>query len=474
MILKNCRISVDQTHQFLNKLSDETRLHLDCLTGELFMDLDTLLYVLQTVHRRCGSIKKLWLTGFDQGLGLDIDYQKLVEVFASLVPLYSTLEGITIFKAELTQECVEAICDGITHIGHKVDSPDCAGNVDVESERPGQPYLPLQELDLACNNISHSVTKLSDAFLLLGCLRKLELCDCGLEERDFQTLGPALSNLSNLQHLDLRNNDIGNSLNAVIHEMNARNITHLDLGNTKLGKESKQHLFQLQLPLLEEISLGDNDIDSCDTKALSVLLKHTPQLRSVDLRGNSIGSHGATSLFQSFQHTPHLTHIYLMGNNIEHISLGSSYQSLPNLTFLNLSHNEINSDGAIILSSSFQYMPQVKEMYINDNPIGSEGLEAIFRNIHHLLNLNYTTIPPLPREKWSAKIASVFQASGENHHQTLVQACIERLKQKGMWRDNFYNKCTRFGPLHNQEIVRAAAIHTSVVCKVKNVSSNKV
>ena len=457
LTLKNYIISTESVleYEFLNTPSHSARLHFDSLRTDGYTNPEKLSHVLQVLHSTGGSIREL-----------EVYICDMKQVIAHVTPFYSILEGITLDDAGFTQECVDTMCDGIIQTCHKISSQEVTygEHENTADSIVDQPCvcLPLQKLDLSHNDISHSVNKLCAAFPFLGCLKDLYLKECGLMEKDFQTLGPALSTLPNLQHIDLSWNNISeqHSLNEVIQGINHSKITHLDLHFTKLTRESKQNLSNLQLPLLEEIDLSLNDIDAREAQALSVSLKRMPQLRKLDLRCNSIGSHGAKALFESFQYTPHLEKLYLYGNNIEYLTLGSSCQSLPSLTNLLLIDNAINSDGAIALSSSFQYMPQLIHLDIYNNPIGPEGLEAIFRNLHHVPELYTLVLPPFPRAKWSAKLASVFHVRRSNPHNTLVEACIKSLRQNGLWEDEFYTGSYAWlDTRHIKDIVQVAKLH---------------
>ena len=453
LTLKNYIISTESVYEFLNTPSHSARLHFDSLRADEDTNPEKLSHVLQVLHSTGESIREL-----------EVYWCDMKQVIAYVTPFYSILEGITLEYAGFTQECVDTMCDGINQTCHKISSQEVTyGEHENTAESiVDQPCvcLPLLELHLSHNDISHSGNKLSATFPFLGCLKTLELQCCALMEKDFQKLGPALSTLPNLQDLDLSENNIGNSLNEVIQGINHSKITHLDLYLTQLTRESKQNLSQLQLPLLEEICLVGNYIDAREAEALSVSLKHMPQLRELDLGVNSIGSHGAKALFESFQHTPHLERLDLSCNAIEYLTLGSSFQSLPSLTNLWLHDNAINSDGAIALSSSFKYMPQLTDLYIVENPIGSEGLEAIFRNLHHLPELDTLILPPFPKVKWSAKLASVFHVRRTNPRNALVEACIKSLKQNGLWEDEFYTGMPVFlRTQHIKDIVQVARLH---------------
>ena len=457
LTLKNYIISTESVYEFLNTPSHSARLHLDSLMADKDTNPEKLSHVLQVLHSTGGSIRKL-----------EVDECDMKQVIAYVTPFYSTLEGITpgitLHIAGFTQECVDTMCDGIIQTCHKISSQEVTyGEHEHTADSiVDQPCvcLPLQKLDLSRNDISHSGNKLRTIFPFLGCLKRLKLYHCSLMENDFQSLGPALSTLHNLQHLNLSENNIGNSLNEVIQGINHSKITHLNLHNTQLTKESKQNLSHLQLPLLEEINLPENDIDSREAEALSVSLKHMPQLRKLNLGCNSIGSHGAEALFESFQHTPHLEALDLRSNAIEYLTLGSSCQSLPSLVYLSLRNSALNSDGAIALSSYFQYTPQLTQLDISFNPIGTKGLEAIFRNLHHLPELGTLFLPPFPKAKWSAKLASVFHVRRSNPHNALVEACIKSLKQNDLWEDGFYTRqWIILYTQHIKDIAQVAKLH---------------
>ena len=477
LTLKNYRHIVNETCEFVDELSHDIQFHFDCLEAGFndwsISDTEKLSNLLQIVHSRGGSIRKVELARFlRKHEEEDCNMEKVIE---HVTPFCAVLEKIRLYRIGngLTKECVDTLCDGITQAGRRLSSQDstCDEFEEVASKISDQPneYLPLQELDLAGNPIAPSISNVCGIFLFLGRLNRLNLWCCDLMENDFQVLGPALSNLPNLQHINLRGNTVGNSLEALIQGINHSKLIRIDLGDTKMTTESKLNISQLRLPLIKHMNLSDNDIDSCEAEALAVALKHMPQLIELDLPFNSIGSDGAKALLESFQSTPHREdcQVNLEHNKIKCIALQPS-QSLSGPTYLNLNNNEIDSDGAAALASSFRYMPQMEKLDISENPIGPEGLEALFRKLHHLPKLSVFFQPAFPVDnsptkltKLTGKLTAVLQhRRGSPSCQTLIQACIESLKQKGIWRNSFYCKGVLVAR-HIQEIVRVVAMYPS-------------
>ena len=408
----------------------------------------------------------------------DDDYN-IKQVIKNMVPFCSMLETIKLFGMKLTKDSVDTLCDGITKAGHKLRSQDST-NGDHEEQASkisdrSDAYLPLQVLDLARNtSVALSIHRMCATFPLLGCLYHLHLSYCDLVENDFLILGPALKNLPNLQSLNVMGNTIGNSLNALIQGINHSKISRLALGSTKMTKESKTYLSELRLPFLEYIHLTANDMDARDAEAFAVAIEHMPQLNDLDLdlERNSVGSDGAKALLESFQSTSRreVCRLDLGFNSITSIAIEPS-KSLS-LTYLRLRSNEISSEGAVTLASSFKYMSRLKSLDIAENPIGPEGLEALFRKLHYLSELEVLSHPTFPWEhepsklaKLTGKLKAVFQRRRESPpEQTLVQACIEGMKQKGIWSNCFYLFGIQDGALHSehiQEIVRVAATFPS-------------
>ena len=482
LTFRNYRTFVDPTSEFVDDLSHDVQLHFELLRASFFdwspADTDKLSNLLQVVYIRGGSIKKLELdrmTRKDEEENCNME-----QVIKHVIPFFSILEEIKLHGVGrgLTKECVDTLCDGIIQAGHKLSSQGSAsdehGELD-QSQLFHQPNvcLPLQEFDLSGNNMAPSIINVCSTFLFLGCLKRLNLWFSELMENDFQTLGPALPNLPNLQDLNLRGNTIGNSLKALIQGINHSKISRIDLGATKMTTESKLNIAELRLPIIQYMNLSHNDMNSCEAEALGVSMKHMPQLRELDLMFNSVGSDGAKALLESFQFTPHreVCTVHLGYNKIKSIAVEPSH-SLTGPTVLYLNYNEIDSDGAAALASSFRYMPQLENLDISENPIGPEGLEALFRKLHHLSKLRRLSKPPFPKEnsptkltKLTGKLTAVFQGRREGPPpQTLVQACIEGMKQKGIWSDFFYLCGVNDGALlaeHIQEIVRVASMHSS-------------
>ena len=495
LTLRNFEHRIDQACEFVDGLSHGVQLHLDYLGQDVndwsVSDTEKLSNLLQFVHSRGGSIRKIKMVGSIYKEQSNDDYN-MKQVIKRVVPFCSKLKAIKLFGMKLTKECVDILCDGITQAGHKLSSHDPAYDEHEEGackvSDQSNVCLPLQEFDLARNKIAPSIHKVCGLFPLLGCLKALHLSYCDLTEKDFLILGPALSYLPNLQRFNVMGNNIDNSLNALIEGINHSKISSICLGVTKMTKESKKHLSELRLPFLEYINLRASDMDASDAEALAVSIEHMPQLSRIDLECNSVGSDGAKALLESFQSTQHreVCNVHLGYNKITSIALEPS-QSLS-LTYLGLCSNKINCEGAVALASSFRYMPRLKSLDISENPIGPQGLEAIFRKLHHLSKLNLLShprfpMPRFPREKESSKMTkltgklkAVFQHRREGPpsnpptpppsapQQTLIQACIEGMKEKGIWRDTFYCFGIQMGALHAehiQEIVRVAATFPS-------------
>ena len=479
LTLRNYKHRINETCEFVDELSHDLQLHFDCLGQDVnhwsTSDSEKLSALLQFVHSRGGSIRKIEMVGsiYKEQNGDDYNIKQVIE---NVVPFCSLLEAIRLFGMKLTKECADTLCDGITQAGHKLSSQDstCGSLEEHASNVSDHPNvsLPLQKFDLARNNIAPSIHKVCGSFPLLGYLNDLVLSYCGLKENDFLILGPALSSLSNLQHLNVMGNTIGNSLNALIQGINHSKISSICLGSTKMTKESKSHLSELRLPFVKFIHLTANDMDASDAEAFAVSIKHMPQLSDLNLECNSVGSDGAKALLESFQFTPHreTCRVYLGYNKIMAIDLKPS-QSLS-LTYLGLCSNEISSEGAAALASSFRCMPRLQSLNISENPIGPEGLEALFRKLHYLSELELLSHPTFPWEhepsklaKLTGKLKAAFQRRRENPpQQTLVQACIEGMKQKGIWSNCFYLFGIQDGALHTehiQEIVRIAATFPS-------------
>ena len=187
-----------------------------------------------------------------------------------------------------------------------------------------------------------------------------------------------------------------------------------------------------------------------------------------------------------------------MCNKITSIALEPS-QPLSGPTDLNLTGNRINSDGATALASSFRYMPHLEYLNITENLVGFEDFEPLFRELHHLQKLRQLSCKRFPRvrasgrenlrekspsklTKLTRRLTAVFQHSRKSPPpekppppppgsppppvgpppQTLLQACVEGLKQKGIWRDGFYTYGVGRGALltqHIQEIARVGAVY---------------
>ncbi|XP_072028369.1 leucine-rich repeat-containing protein 31-like [Amphiura filiformis] len=202
--------------------------------------------------------------------------------------------------------------------------------------------LPLQCLDLACCDIGDNVRILNRSSQHLPSLKCLLVPNCKLEEKHFQKMSESFSAhpfemldlsgntkvmsmldetcqyLNILMVLKLVNTGLTDESVAQLPLLKLINLRELDLSNNKLSSEAAVDIANLLrrncCPLLEHLSLQQNEIESYGACALAQGFKYVPLLKKFFLDKNCrIGACGILEIFQNLKHVSHLEELGLAG-----------------------------------------------------------------------------------------------------------------------------------------------------------------
>ena len=152
----------------------------------------------------------------------------------------------------------------------------------------------LTDLDLGGNWLGYpAVDSLSKALKVNTALTKLDLFDChGIRPRAAASISEALAVNSNMTHLNLSMNRIGDSGAGSLSEALSVNTTLIDL------------------------NLSDSTIGDSGARSLSEALSVNTTLTHLNLNGNNIGDSGAGSLSKALALNTTLTYLDLTWNDI--------------------------------------------------------------------------------------------------------------------------------------------------------------
>ena len=196
----------------------------------------------------------------------------------------------------------------------------------------------LQVLDLYCSNVVKNIEPFAKQLQHCTELHTLQLYKCQMKEDHIKALSKLfLSKASNLQVLISQKNTIGMAIEPL-----AQHLQHC----------TKLHTLNLIKCQLKEDSI----------KILSELfLSKASNLEKLFLSYNTVGM-AVKHLAEALQHCTRLTELALFKAHI-------------------------TNQGIIELAHRFHYMPTLTFIYIEQNGITNTGFDAVFRHIHHLINL---------------------------------------------------------------------------------------
>ena len=261
----------------------------------------------------------------------------------------------------------------------------------------------LEILKLNCNPLEPSgaaamflALKNCSYLRILKC-SQIKLCPCrdspesfGHQVLDTQVnmigitaLAQGLSCWSQLEELDIRNNNITSSGAIVLADglKNANSLETLDLVNNQISADGMAALAEsLKVSHLKYLYLGSNSIKEDGVAAVNEVLMHCSMINALDISSNFIGSAGAIELGNGLKYCKYLKALNISSNCIGPDgakALIEGLKSCVSLHILNLNDNNINTDGTIVLATELKSFTCLEKLALSKNNIGTEGRAAI-------------------------------------------------------------------------------------------------
>ena len=230
------------------------------------------------------------------------------------------------------------------------------------------------------------IDQLSQALSVNTELTHLNLSGNEIGESGAQLLSEALSVNTKLTHLNLSGNQIGKSGAQLLSKALSVNteLTHLNLSGNQIGKSGAQFLSDALFDntTLTHLNLDDNLVGPDGVAYLSLALVFNTTLTYLNLDGNLAQAFGATYLSRALsRNTTALTDLNLARNEIDDSVANSLSRALSvntTLTYLNLSGNKIGTPGATCLSRALLGNTTLTDLNLSGNKIDTSGATYLY------------------------------------------------------------------------------------------------
>ena len=279
----------------------------------------------------------------------------------------------------------------------------------------------LEELCLLDNNLRFSTAVILQALEEHSTLKILNLSSNHITSQVAENIANVIHNNSNLEKLDLANNELGPSAVVILQALKHNSkLTVLNLNNNKItGQVAKdlasviksnsglRHLYLFDNDLkssavvilkalegnaqLETLELSNNNITREVAENLASMIENNSNLKMLGLGNNELGP-SAVVILQSLKHISKLTHLNLDNNKMtEQVAedLADVMRNNSGLEMLLLSKNNLNFSALVILQA-LKHHSKLKIISLSNNNITgqvAEHLAAIIKNNSQLEQL---------------------------------------------------------------------------------------
>lgn len=205
--------------------------------------------------------------------------------------------------------------------------------------------------------------------------------------RNIETLAHCISNFTQLQLLNLGNNNIDTERSdmrlLVASIAKLTQLTALNLEATRMKKCGIELLASIRLPKLTILELARNPLDKCK-RILYMWLDTMPGITILDLSSTDIYFSKIPSFFENMKNLQSLTVSYNKIGKSEALMIMSAIAKLPNIKEINFSNNNIGINGIIDIVSYLNIMPQLN-LDLSNNNIDKTTRRLLFKYRHRLI-----------------------------------------------------------------------------------------
>ena len=257
----------------------------------------------------------------------------------------------------------------------------------------------LQELDISHNSLKpKGIIKIFEK-LNISHLNKLNVSNNVIGEQGADTVGSFLSKNVKLKELDIGCNNLNKSGTKLLCKRitNLSNLSKLKIDGNNIAHIAVDYVTEVLLcnMKLEEIDISDNNLLAAGTVLIFNGMKNIFTLRNVNISHNWITYEAADSIAGVLSQNIHLRKLYLAKNHLGTngiIALCKGMSNILYLTHLDMSCNKITDEAAHDIAAILIHNPELKELDLSNNLMQTPGVTIVCKAIRILTNLSKLNI----------------------------------------------------------------------------------
>ena len=387
--LHSCKLSEDTAKRLKNLVTEKLKRH---TIGHVYFsysiydhhDVETLSYIVKTFQK----IKFCGLNMHSKGAYL-LDIASKVDFQIENDPSVLLLDYLAAILQSSAK--VNTLSSYLSMLSEKVR----------EETKRKLSISTIKVLDLTNNNVSDFMA--DDVGLVLSScnLEEVYLGENNLQEAGIIKIAKALERNSILKVFDISNNNInGKAVNSIATVLsNKTKLKGLYLNGNKLqaGEECENFFYVSTIEsstatnrCLEELHLGDNNLQAKGIIDISPTLANITTLKVFDISNNNISSEAGDSIANILSKQVNLEKLNLGGNNLQDglVAIVKALQCCSVLKVLDISNNSASTatTDKIAVLLSFQ-SSLVKLNLIGNNSVNPKTLQALqYFNPHAIVD----------------------------------------------------------------------------------------
>ena len=257
----------------------------------------------------------------------------------------------------------------------------------------------LQELDISHNSLKpKGIIKIFEK-LNISHLNKLNVSNNVIGEQGADTVGSFLSKNVKLKELDIGCNNLNKSGTKLLCKRikNLSNLTKLKIDGNNITHLAADYVMEVLLCniKLEEIDISDNSLLAAGAVSIFNGMKNVFTLRNVNISHNRITYEAADNIAAVLSQNTLLRKLHLAKNDLGTngiIALCEGMSNILYLTHLDMSCNKITDEAAHDIAVFLIHNPELKELDLSNNLMQAPGVTIVCKAIRILTNCSKLNI----------------------------------------------------------------------------------